>query len=84
MLHSVWRPIQWCLTCGFQHLKGSKVICASLFFFIALAAINGILNSTPQSLSALLIMNWHLLVQNHLHGKVCDARGLLCFDVSLL
>lgn len=87
MLCPAWRPIQWCITWGSQHLKGRKIICGNLFFFIVLAAINGILSNTSQSLSALLTgitTNQHLLVQSHVCGNVCAAHGLLCFDISLL
>lgn len=45
-----WKPIQWCVTWASWHLKGCKIMCANLFFFKVLAAINGILNHISQSL----------------------------------
>lgn len=52
---------------GSQHLKGRKIIYAIFSFFIVLALICSILNSTLQSLIAFLtgnIANQPLLVQN--------------------
>lgn len=60
------RPMRCCTTHGSQHLREHNIICAFLFFFIALALINSIQNDPLQGLSAFLsiVMDQLLLAQN--------------------
>lgn len=70
------RPNWQCWGC--QHLK---IICATFFSFTVLAAINGSLSNTSQSLSALL--TGIKMVQN-VCGKVCGAHGQLFSCLSFV
>lgn len=63
MLRADQRPVRCCTTRGSQHLRGRKIICAVLSFFIGSALRNDISDDTLQNLNVFLtgiIANQHL------------------------